>query len=86
MLDPRTPVLVGVGSAGIDAEAVESMVLALRAAAADAGVPELVTRVDRIAVPQGSWGYSDPGRLVADRVGAAGARTIWSSWASPSRA
>jgi acetyl-CoA C-acetyltransferase len=68
-------VLVGVGSAGIDAEAVESMVLALRAAAADAGVPELVTRVDRIAVPQGSWGYSDPGRLVADRVGAAGART-----------
>jgi acetyl-CoA C-acetyltransferase len=74
-LDPRTPVLVGVGSAGVDAEAVESMVLALLAAGADAGVPGLLTRVDRIAVPQGSWGYSDPGRLVADRLGAAGART-----------
>ena len=74
-LDPRTPVLVGVGSAGADAEAVESMVLALLAAGADAGAPGLLPRVDRIAVPQGSWGYSDPGRLVADRVGATGART-----------
>jgi len=74
-LDPRTPVLVGVGSAGVDAEAVESMALALRAAGADAGVPGLLARVDRIAVPQGSWGYSDPARLVAGRVGAAGART-----------
>ena len=42
--------------------------------------------VDRIAVPQGSWAYPDPARLVADRVGAAEARPTWSSWASPSRA
>ena len=35
----------------------------------------ILQRVDRIAVPQGSWGYPDPARLVADRVGAPGART-----------
>ncbi len=31
---------------------------------------------DRIAVPQGTWSYADPARLVASRVGAAGARTL----------
>ena len=74
-LDPRTPVLVGVGAATGDAEAVETMVLALEAAGADAGSAGLLERIDRIAVPQGSWAYPDPGRLVADRVGATGART-----------
>jgi acetyl-CoA C-acetyltransferase len=74
-LDPRTPVLVGVGAATGDAEAVETMVLALEAAGADAGSAGLLERIDRIAVPQGSWAYPDPGRLMADRVGATGART-----------
>jgi len=74
-LDPRTPVLVGVGTASGDTEAVESMVLALEAAGADAGSARILERIDRIAVPQGNWAYPDPGRLVADRVGAAGART-----------
>ncbi len=74
-LDPRTPVLVGVGAATADAEAVETMVLALEAAGADAGSARLLERIDRIAVPQGSWAYPDPARLVAERVGAAGART-----------
>jgi acetyl-CoA C-acetyltransferase len=74
-LDPRTPVLVGVGAASADCEAAELMVLALQAAATDAGPPGILTRVDRIAVPQGSWHYPDPGRVVADRVGATGART-----------
>ncbi len=74
-LDPRTPVLVGIGAADADAEATETMALALEAAVADAGAAGILQRVDRIAVAQGSWGYPDPGRLVADRVGASGART-----------
>ena len=74
-LDPRTPVLVGVGTASADAEATELMIRALRAAADDAGGRALLDRIDRIAVPQGSWTYPDPARLVAEGVGATAART-----------
>jgi acetyl-CoA C-acetyltransferase len=74
-LDPRTPVLVGVGTASDDAEATELMTRALQAAASDAGAPHIVEAIDRVAVPQGSWGYPDPARLVADGVGATEART-----------
>jgi acetyl-CoA C-acetyltransferase len=74
-LHPRTPVLVGVGTASADAEASELMTQALVAAAEDAGRPALLDRIDRIAVPQGSWTYPDPARLVARAVGAASART-----------
>ena len=73
----RTPVLVGVGTAtgsGAD-EATDLMAAAVLAAAADAGVPGLASRADRIAVPQGTWSYPDPARLVAAAVGARGART-----------
>lgn len=66
---------MGVGTAAAAEEPAGLMALALEGAVADAGVPELATAVDRIAVPQGSWSYPDPGRLVADRVGASGART-----------
>ncbi len=74
-LDPRTPVLIGVGTASDHAEPAELMARATEQAAADAGVPGLLPRVDRIAVPQGSWSYPDPARLVAERIGATGART-----------
>jgi acetyl-CoA C-acetyltransferase len=74
-LDPRTPVLVAVGAASGDAEATELMARALLAAGADAGSAGVLEAVDRIAVPQGSWSYPDPARLVAARVGASGART-----------
>jgi acetyl-CoA C-acetyltransferase len=74
-LDPRTPVLVGVGTASGDAEAVELMADALARAADDAGSSRILELADRIAVPQGSWSYPDPGRLVADAVGARRART-----------
>ena len=67
--------LVGVGTAGADAEPAESMALALEAAGVDAGPPGILGRLDHISVPQGSWGYPDPARLVADRVGATLART-----------
>jgi len=74
-LDPRTPVLVGVGSASDDVEAVELMVTAASEALADAGGRGLAAAVDRVAVPQGSWTYPDPARLVAHRIGAPEATT-----------
>lgn len=82
-LDPRTPVVVGVGTASGHAEATDLMIRALVAAGSDAGSPRLLERIDRIAVPQGSWSYSDPGRLVAALVGAAGARTHLSELGIP---
>ncbi len=80
--DPRTPVIVGVGQVKqqLDdvTEAVEQyelMVEAVRAAAADAGAPSLLGAIDRLLVIGGMWRYPDPGRLIADAVGAADART-----------
>ncbi len=84
-LDPRTPVLVGV--AAIDQrledpsgslESLELMVAALEAAADDAGSHGILAEADSIRVPRGFWQYSDPGRLVAERVGASRARTVLS--------
>jgi acetyl-CoA C-acetyltransferase len=74
-VDPRTPVLVGVGTAADPCEPAELMARAVEAAAHDAGSTTLVAAADRIAVPQGTWSYADPARLVAARVGATGART-----------
>jgi acetyl-CoA C-acetyltransferase len=81
-LDPRTPVLVGVGAVTqrdvdleLAKEPVDLMVDALVGAAEDAGTRALLEQADTIAVPKGIWMYRDPGRLVADRVGARAART-----------
>jgi acetyl-CoA C-acetyltransferase len=73
--DARIPILVGVGTASTDAEAVELMALATEAALRDAGGRGLAAAVDRVAVPQGSWTYRDPARLVARRIGAPAATT-----------
>ncbi len=74
-IDPRTPVLVGVGVASDDAEPAELMARAVVAAAEDAGTTSILSDLDRIAVPQGNWAYPDPAALVADRVGADHAQT-----------
>ena len=70
-LDPRTPVLVGAAAASQRAddpaatvEAATLMAEAVRAAAVDAGAPGLVDRIELVLVPEGTWGYTDPGRLV----------------------
>jgi acetyl-CoA C-acetyltransferase len=68
-------VLVGVGTALTDVEAVELMVLAAEAAGADAGAPALLRAAQRVAVPRGTWSYTDPARIVAERIGAPGACT-----------
>jgi acetyl-CoA C-acetyltransferase len=75
-VDPRTPVLVGAGTSLDDAEAAELMVRATIGALADSGGERsLLTAVDRISVPRGSWSYTDPARIVADRIGARRALT-----------
>jgi acetyl-CoA C-acetyltransferase len=75
-VDPRLPVLVGLGAAASSASVVDLMTDAVVAAATDAGAPGLLGRIDCIAVPQGSWSLTDPGRTVARRVGSPEARTV----------
>jgi acetyl-CoA C-acetyltransferase len=75
-LDPRLPVLVGLGAADHAAPVVDLMTNAVSAAAADAGAPGLLGRIDCIAVPQGTWSLTDPARTVARRVGSPDARTL----------
>ena len=80
MLDPRTPVLVGVGSitqrgegdvvlTDLD-EPIELMRRAAEAAAADAHAPGLLTRVGLVLVPKGIWDYPDAAGQVAEAIGA----------------
>ncbi len=77
LVTPNTPVLVGIGTimqreadpAKAD-EAISLMIRAAQAAADDCGSAELLSSVQRISVPKGIWGYSDPARLVANAVGA----------------
>ncbi len=82
-LDPRTPVVVGAGQVKQQLDDVtgaleqyELMVEALRLAARDAKAPGLLGAIDRMVVIGGMWRYPDPGRLVADAVGAGGAHTL----------
>lgn len=80
---PLSPVLVGVAAIQQKLadyqqalEPVALMEQALRGAAADAGSPGLLQRAGEILVPKGIWGYSDPGRLLADALGAVAANTV----------
>jgi len=79
-VDPRTPVLVGAGTASQRAddgmEACALMVAACEAAGVDAGAPALLARAGLVVVPRGTWAYGDAGRLVASAVGAGTARTV----------
>lgn len=82
-LDGRTPVIVGAGVVsqkfgrpGEGLEATALMAAAARAAAIDAGSGSLLPALERISVPSGSWSYSDPARLVAEAIGATGAKTV----------
>jgi acetyl-CoA C-acetyltransferase len=74
--DPRQPVLVGLGATNKSGPVADLMTEAVRRSAIDAGGPELVGSIDRIVYTQGSWRLTDPGRTVARRIGATGARTV----------
>lgn len=72
-MDPRNPVLVGVGIASQHIEdptaaapAGELMRRALDAAIADSGAPQVADRIDEVLVPEGIWDYRDPARLALD--------------------
>jgi acetyl-CoA C-acetyltransferase len=85
-IDPRTPVVVGVAQAmqrpddpSQAKEAVALMEQVVREAADDAGAPRLLARLDCVGVVTGGWRYSDPGRLIAERIGATTARTALSA-------
>jgi acetyl-CoA C-acetyltransferase len=82
-VDPRTPVLVGVGIVGQREqdpanarEAVALMSDALVAAGRDSGVAALPSQAQAIYVPQGLWSYQDPARMIAEAVGAHDARSV----------
>jgi acetyl-CoA C-acetyltransferase len=57
-------------------EPLKLMVRAAQAAGRDAGSLHLLRAVERVYVPQGRWGYQDPGRGVAQQIGAVGATTV----------
>jgi len=82
-LDPRTPIIVGAGvqsqrceRADEGKEAYQLMVDAVLKAAQDAGSEALLSQAQSILVPKGLWSYNDAGRLVAEAIGAAKARTL----------
>jgi acetyl-CoA C-acetyltransferase len=56
-------------------EPLELMLDAVHAAAEDAGSRELLGRAGAVRVIRGMWRYADPGRVVAERIGAPGAAT-----------
>jgi acetyl-CoA C-acetyltransferase len=81
-IPPRTPVLVGVAQVEQREqdplrakEPLALMVEATRLAAEDAGSRALLVRADALRVVRGMWPYADPGRAVAARVGATGAKS-----------
>jgi acetyl-CoA C-acetyltransferase len=83
-LDPRTPVIVGVGQvndASTNApEPVALLAEAARRAITDSGQGRLVAAIDSVRVVRVlSWRYGDPGRLVAGEIGASPRHTSYST-------
>ena len=81
-LSPRYPAIVGAAQFVQRPEdghevrdPLSMMEEALRRAADDSQAAGILPRIDKIYVPRGLWRYGDPGRAVATRVGAAGAKT-----------
>lgn len=77
-IDPRTPIIVGAGQLNDrdhGSEPIDLMTRCADAALADAASASLRDRIDAVRVVWGVWPYADPGRLVADRLGASSARS-----------
>ena len=76
-LDPRTPVIVGVGQVNQRDESPDTEPVDLMAAAArEAADPRVLAAVDSIRVVNLlSWRYRDPGLLLGGLIGAPGAAT-----------
>ncbi|WP_435771083.1 type II toxin-antitoxin system Rv0910 family toxin [Nocardioides sp. SYSU DS0651] len=84
-LDPRTPVIVGVGQVvqrepAPDVHPAQLAAQALREAERDAGVSGLLARADSIyAVSSASWTYRDQAAAVAEELGVDPAETVQSA-------
>ncbi|HZN15517.1 MAG TPA: hypothetical protein VFB78_14705 [Acidimicrobiales bacterium] len=82
-MDDRTPVVVGVGMVEQreedptrSAEPLELMLRAARAAGDDSRAPDLLRRVDLVAMPRGQWHYDDAGRHIAREIGSPNASSV----------
>lgn len=85
-LDPRLPVLVGIGTAmqreedfARAREPLDLMLEAVQRAAADVGGADVLASVGRIAVPKGRWRYRNPAGEIARAIGAPAATTVLAS-------
>lgn len=87
LLDPRTPVIIGVGQVANhpdrgddEVEPVELVARAARAAEADSGATGVLAVADSIRVVKMlSWRYRDPGALVGALVGASPRQSLYST-------
>lgn len=89
-LDPRTPVIAGVGQIarfpvsdheiGNAADSVTLMAQAVEIALADCGTGDWSAAVDTMAVVGGLWRYRDPAALVAAECGISPSRTVHSTF------
>lgn len=89
-LDPRTPVIVGVGQIACSftndheianaADSVTLMAQAVEAALADCGTSNFSGAIDTLAVVGGLWSYRDPAVLVANECGITASKTLLTSF------
>jgi acetyl-CoA C-acetyltransferase len=80
---PHTPVIVGQAQLeqralelALAREPLDLMIDAARAAAEDAGAPQLLARASSVRVIRGIWRYDHPAGALAAAIGAAGAETV----------
>ena len=81
-LSDQSPVIVGIGqsdqrpeSLSQSLEPLELMLESIRAAGDDSCVPALLGRTASLRVVNGGWRYGDPGRALAQSIGADSAET-----------
>jgi len=85
-LDPHTPVIIGAAqvSQWADehehpteaADAIDLMAAAVRSAAADTGVDVAIRDLQFVAVTAGLWRHRDPGRMIAEQIGASNVHSL----------
>ena len=81
--NPRTPVIVGVGqllnrieSLEDAIEPLEMMMRAVRRAEGDTGTGGFLDQAQSVRVVRGMWGYENPAKVLAERLGAVAAQTV----------
>ncbi|NKB97182.1 MAG: hypothetical protein GKR90_01590 [Pseudomonadales bacterium] len=82
-MNPRTPVLVGVGQVlnrieHLDEakEPITMMLEAVKAAEEDAGIPGMLKHAQSVRVVRGIWSYENPAKWIADQLGADQVETV----------